>query len=230
MHSHSTLSELYDHLFYQSIGKIQKGDILLDEMIDNPADKRRGLTLLIRPNNTIADKIYRFQREIENIDGEQYYQPDSDLHITALSIISCYDGFDLTQVSVPDYVKIIAESIKDITEIKLNFKGISTSREAVMIQGFSMNNNLDTLRNRLRKDFRLSTLQQSIDSRYKLSSAHITAIRFRKILKSPDSFASMLQSYREIDFGEMQAGSLDLVYNDWYQKGSVVKILHRFTL
>lgn len=112
----------------------------------------------------------------------------------------------------------------------MNFKGITTSREAVMIQGFSMNDNLDKLRNRLRKDFGLSTLQKSIDSRYKLSSAHITAIRFRKILKSPDSFASMLQSYREIDFGEMQAGSLDLVYNDWYQKSSVVKILHRFKL
>lgn len=230
MHNHSTLSELYDGLFYQSIGKIQKGDILMDEMIDNPIDKRRGLTLLIRPNNTIVDKIHRFQQEMKNIDREQYYQPLSDLHITALSIISCYDGFDLTQVSVPDYEQIIAESIKDISEIKLNFHGITTSREAVMLQGFPMNDGLDKLRNQLRNNFGLSALQQSIDSRYKLSAAHITAVRFRKILKSPDSFASMLQSYRGIDFGEMRAEFLDLVYNDWYQNGTVVKILHRFTL
>lgn len=167
---------------------------------------------------------------MKSIDRKQYYQPLSDLHITALSIISCYDGFDLTQVSIPDYEQIIEESIKDISEIKLNFHGITTSREAVMLQGFPMNEGLDTLRNQLRKNFGLSALQQSIDSRYKLSAAHITAIRFQNILKSPDCFASMLQSYRETDFGEMQVESLDLVYNDWYQKGSVVKILHRFTL
>ncbi len=54
--------------------------------------------------------------------------------------------------------------------------------------------------------------------------------RFRKVLKSPDRFASMLQRYREADFGNMHIKSVDLVYNDWYQSSSVVKVLHRFIL
>lgn len=223
------LVQLYDRLFCQSIGAIEKGDIVTDGRIDEK-DNRRGLTLLLRPADDIKDNIHRFQEEMRDIDGEQYYQPAADLHITALPVITCYDGFDLADVSLPDYVQVISESITAIGKIGLDFKGITASREAVMIQGFPADNSLAILRDRLRKNFGRTELQQSIDSRYPLSTAHITSIRFRKALKSPGRFAAMLQQYRKSDFGKMQAASLELVYNDWYQKDTVVKTLHRFTL
>lgn len=230
MNKHNALSQLYDRLFHQSIGKIGRGDILPDQMIDHPGDNRRGLTLLIRPNDEIKDKISRFQQEMKSIDEEQYYQPAADLHITALFIISCYDGFDLEDVSIPDYVQVISESMKDIPEMRLHFHGITATREAVMIQGFPVDNGLETLRDRIRKNFGFTDLQQSIDLRYKLSTAHLTSIRFRKALKSADKFSATLKNYRETNFGEMQTTSLELVYNDWYQKNTIVKTLHRFTL
>lgn len=229
MNQNDVLSPLYDHLFRQSIGAIEKGDVLPDRMIDKK-DNRRGLTLLVRPADDIKDNICRFQKEMKDIDGEQYYQPAADLHITALPVITCYGGFDLADVSLPDYVQVISESIQDIGKIGLVFKGITASREAVMIQGFPTDNSLGTLRERLRKNFGRTELQQSIDSRYPLSTAHITSIRFRKALKSPDRFAAMLQQHRKSDFGKMQAALLELVYNDWYQKHTVVETLHRFML
>lgn len=229
MNQNDVLSPLYDHLFRQSIGAIEKGDIVPDRRIDEK-DNRRGLTLLLRPADDIKDNIRRFQEEMKDIDGEQYYQPAADLHITALPVITCYDGFDLADVSLPDYVQVISESITATGKIGLDFKGITASREAVMIQGFPTDNSLTTLRDRLRKNFGRRELQQSIDSRYPLSTAHITSIRFRKALKFSGRFAAMLQQYRKSDFGEMQAASLELVYNDWYQKDTVVKTLHRFTL
>lgn len=224
------LLQRYDRLFYQSVGSIGNGNVLPDGMIDHMNDNRRGLTLLIRPAGDVKDRIHRFQEEMRGIDEEQYYQPATDLHITVLSIISCYEGFALSEVSLPDYVQVISESIKDIREIGLDCKGITASREAVMIQGFPTDNSLNMLRDRLRKNFGHTELQQSIDSRYPLSTAHITSIRFRKALKAPGRFAAMLQQHRKSDFGKMQAASLELVYNDWYQKNTVVKTLHRFTL
>lgn len=229
MNQNDVLSPLYDHLFRQSIGAIEKGDILPDGRIDEK-DNRRGLTLLLRPADDIKDNIRRFQKKMKDIDGEQYDQPAADLHITTLPVIACYDGFDLADVSLPDYVQVISESITAIGKIGLVFKGITASREAVMIQGFPADKSLATLRDRLRKNFGRTDLQQSIDSRYPLSTAHITSIRFRKALKSPHRFAALLQQHRQTGFGEMQAASLELVYNDWYQKDTVVKTLHRFTL
>lgn len=230
MNMNSELLQFYNLLYDQSINKIKDGDILLDEMIDNNKDRRRGLTLLIRPDLNVTEKINRFQKEIKRIDEHQYYQPISDIHLTVLSIISCYEGFKLTDVAIQEYVQIITESIKGIGRIKLNFNGITTSQEAVMIQGFPVDEELDILRNRLRKNFARTNLQQSIDSRYKLSTAHVTAIRFRKMLECSERFAEMLQRYREANFGEMHVKSLDLVYNDWYQSRKVVKILYQFTL
>jgi len=226
----TALSQLYDRLFRESIDKICKGEILPDGMIDQTTDRRRGLTLLIRPTDNIKDGIYRFQKEMKSIDNEQHYQPATDLHVTALSIISCYDGFDLNEIDVPDYIRVISESIKEISKINLNFHGITASPEAVMIQGFPTDDGLKTLRERLRKNFGMTDLQQSIDSRYQLSTAHITSIRFRKALDSPARFAALLQQYREVDFGRMEVESVDLVYNDWYLSDSITKTLHRFRL
>lgn len=230
MNLNSELLQFYNLLYNQSINKIKDGDIVLDEMIYNNKDRRRGLTLLIRPDLNVIEKINRFQKEIKKIDEHQYYQPFPDIHLTVLSIISCYEVFSLADIAVQDYVRIITESIKGIGKIKVNFNGITTSQEAVMIQGFPIDEELDILRNRLRENFARTNLQQSIDSRYKLSTAHVTAVRFREILKSPERFAEILQKYRKLDFGETHVKSLDLVYNDWYQSRKVVKILHQFTL
>ncbi|WP_286858480.1 MULTISPECIES: 2'-5' RNA ligase family protein [Sphingobacterium] len=224
------LIQHYDNMFNQSIGQISRGEIEIDQQIDNDRDRRRGLTLLIRPNDEIKAHVGAFQDELMKIDGVQYYQPSSDLHVTALSIISCYEGFDLSDIQIQDYEDIISQSLNDIPSTELKFKGITASREAVLIQGFPMGDGLEILRDKLRSNFSSSALQQHIDSRYRLATAHMTSVRFRKELRSPDKFGTKLQDYRAAEFGEMKIESLELVYNDWYQNSNIVKILHRFAL
>lgn len=224
------LAQLYDNLFDRSIRQISKGEIEIDRQINNDRDRRRGLTLLIRPNDEIKARVRTFQEEMLNIEGEQYYQPISDLHVTALSIISCYEGFDLSQVRVFDYEQIIFQSLKKLPEFGLQFKGVTASREAVMIQGFPVGEGLDMLRNCIRNNFQSADLQQSIDSRYRLTTAHMTSVRFRKELHSPNKFGNLLRDYRTAGFGEMKVQSLELVYNDWYQTSNIVKTLHSFHL
>ncbi|WP_293907519.1 2'-5' RNA ligase family protein [Sphingobacterium sp. UBA5670] len=224
------LAKLYDNLFDRSIRQISKGEIEIDRQINNDRDRRRGLTLLIRPSDEVKARVRTFQEEMLNIEGEQYYQPISDLHVTALSIISCYEGFDLSQVRVFDYEQIIFQSLKKIPEFRLQFKGVTASREAVMIQGFPLGDGLDMLRNRIRNNFQSTDLQQSIDSRYRLTTAHMTSVRFRKELHCPYKFGNLLRDYRTAGFGEMKVQSLELVYNDWYQTSNIVKTLHSFHL
>ncbi|CAM3661359.1 2'-5' RNA ligase family protein [Sphingobacterium prati] len=224
------LIQLYDSLFNQAIRQISRGEVQIDRKIDDNGDRRRGLTLLIRPSDDIKVLVRAFQDEMLNIEGEQYYQPISDLHVTALSIISCYEGFDIGQVHIPDYEYIISQSLEEIPKTKLTFKGITATREAVMIQGFPMDEGLEMLRDRLRNNFKSANLQQSMDSRYRLTTAHMTSVRFRKELQSPSKFANLLHDYRKVEFGEMRIESLELVYNDWYQNSNIVKTLRCFSV
>jgi len=222
------LQEHYNNLYERSIADIRNGTHQTDSWIDAPNDNRRGLTLLIRPSTAIQHAINQFQQELMLIDDQQYYQPISDMHITVLSVISCSEYFDLDQIDLSAYIRLIEKSAQHISDIQLRFEGISTSPEAVLVQGFPINDRLEQFRKLLRKDFKTSGLYQTIDARYTLSTAHITTVRFRKKLRMSEKYADVLQHHRNTEFGSFQPTAIELVYNDWYQRGDVVETLHTF--
>ncbi len=62
------LIQLYDSLFNQAIRQISRGEVQIDRKIDDNGDRRRGLTLLIRPSDEIKVLVRAFQDEMLNID------------------------------------------------------------------------------------------------------------------------------------------------------------------
>lgn len=218
----------YDQLYHDSIRKIAQGEHAIDTLIRSPADTRRGMTLLIKPNVDVINNVKIFLQELHDVDGSQYYQPDIDMHITVLSIVSCYTGFKLNDINPRNYIDLINECLPIKEDIHISLEGVTVSLDAVLIQGFLPNQALDELRNTLRKRFGKSTLRQSIDSRYTLSTAHMTVVRFKKPLKNPEKYAKVIEKYRKFSFGEFQTNTLELVYNDWYQSNDIVKKLHTF--
>lgn len=222
------LKKHYDTLYKESIEKIATNTYHIDNQIDSPSDHRFGLTLIIRPDGSTKNAIQRFLNELKEIDPDQYYYPDSDIHVTVLSIISCYDGFDLASISIPDYVAIIEKSLVGIPDLVINFQGITASPSAIMLQGFPDTNSLDDLRNNLRMNFKNSGLEQSIDKRYSIQTAHSTLARFRKPIDNKEKLLALLEEYRNFDFGAYKVEHYYLVYNDWYQREKWVKELHKF--
>jgi len=212
------LQEHYNELYKQSSEAILAGNYKLDSQINDQNDSRFGITLLIRPNETIKANIQLFLNELKAIDPLQYYYPNSDIHITAMSIISCYEGFSLDKVSIPDYVEIIQKSLLDLNEIKIEFRGVTASPSAIMIQGFPTDESLNNLRDKLRENFKKSTLEQSIDSRYAISTAHVTVVRFQEKLQTPEKLIAITEKFRDFDFGTFTVDKIELVYNDWYQR------------
>ena len=212
------LQEHYNELYKQSSEAILAGNYKLDSQINDQNDSRFGITLLIRPNETIKANIQLFLNELKAIDSLQYYYPNSDIHITAMSIISCYEGFSLDKVSIPDYVEIIQKSLLDLNEIKIEFRGVTASPSAIMIQGFPTDESLNNLRDKLRENFKKSTLEQSIDSRYAISTAHVTVVRFQEKLQTPEKLIAITEKFRDFDFGTFTVDKIELVYNDWYQR------------
>ncbi|TDD97068.1 mutarotase [Flavobacterium cellulosilyticum] len=224
------LNQLYGNLHDKTSIEILKGNYFIDELIDSPNDQRFGLTLLIRPSEKIKIEIENFLNKSKEIEPEEYYYPKSDMHITVLSIISCHSDFNISKISVNQYSDIISKSFNEVENFEIEFKGITLSNSGVLIKGFPTNDSLNNLRDNLRSNFKKEDLENSIDSRYSISTAHITTIRFRKKLKNPKNFLIFLEQYKNYNFGTLKVENIELVSNDWYLREKNVKKLNQFII
>lgn len=224
------LAKHYDDLYYNCIKKVMSENFLADSLIDSEDDDRYGITLLIRPPETIKIQIQTFLNNLKQIEPNQYYYRNSDIHITVMSIISCYSGFKLTKIDLAEYNNVIVKSLENKNNFSINFKGITASESGIMIKGFMSNETLNEIRDNLRLNFRNSKLEQSIDKRYSIQTAHSTVVRFRSGVKRKDEFLDTIEKYRNYEFGEFNVNTLELVANDWYQKKEKVKKLAEFNL
>lgn len=224
------LSQHYTGLYNNSLAEIAAGNWQKDELLDSPSDMRRGITLIIRPDAHTISEIRKFLAKLKNIDPAQYYYPDTDIHITVMSIISCYDGFSLNWIDLNSYINIIQTSISGYIPFEIVFKGVTASPSCIMIQGFPNNNVLNTIRDNLRSNFACSGLEQSIDQRYAIQAAHSTMVRFREDPARNAAFFNTVEDYKNFHFGAFKVDTLEFVYNDWYQRKESVKELYKFKL
>ncbi|MEG0850825.1 MAG: mutarotase [Flavobacterium sp.] len=212
------LAEHYNQLYKTAAEAILSGKYNLDSHIKDSSDSRFGITLLARPSKKVNAEIQQFLNHLKAVEQTQYYYPNSDIHITVLSIISCYQGFNLDKIAVEEYIKTVQQSIIDLDEITIEFRGVTASNSAIMIQGFPSDESLNTLRNKLRENFKNTALEQSIDSRYSISTAHSTVMRFTEKLVNPEKLIEVTEKFRDYNFGIFKVEKLELVFNDWYQR------------
>ena len=221
---------IYDKMWFESFEKIKRNELEPDPLIDEPNDTRRGITLQAKPDERILDNFQSFLTEAQNIEPGQYYYLPDEIHLTVLSIITCRRGFNLSEISLPDYTGYIEESINNIKPFAIEFKGITASPSCILIQGFPENNFLELIRDNLRTKFADGALNNSIDSRYRIQTAHCTVIRFKSKLKEKQKFINLLESYKDYYFGKTSITEFELVQTDWYHKKEKVIVLHRFEL
>lgn len=230
MKSRIELQKHYSDLYKSSKEIIESGLYETDKMIDDPNDRRFGITLLLRPPEEVRNNISNFLMEMKNIDPNQYYYPQSDMHITVLSIISCHNGFDLSQIDIQEYSSILRDTISPFSCFNIKFEGVTASPSCFMIQGFPEDDALNRLRKDLKRVFSTSTLHTSIDKRYKLKAAHSTVIRFKTDLENVEEYLEKAEQYKSWDFGTFEVSSLELVFTDWYQSEKNSKRLMSFKL
>lgn len=217
------LNEHYSRLYKKSIQQIKDHGCHSDPHIDDDSDNRYGLTLLIRPDEHVKEKTEILLRQLREVEPQQYYYPATDFHITVMSIISCYSGFNPSHINLADYIHLINQSIAGIQPFKITFKGITASPSCLMTQGFPLDETLNKLRNNLRTLFGNSQLEQSLDKRYTLQTAHSTVVRFRQPLTQPEKFLKILEKHKNTSFGSFTVNQLELVFNDWYLRHKKVQ-------
>jgi len=213
--------------------KLEKGQCEMDLNIGNKDDTRRGVTALayLESNNkSVVNEIEHFLKQVQQIEPEQYYHPTNELHLTILSIITCIAGFKLTDINTTEYVKVFNQVFNGIDSIEIEFKGITASSSCVVIQGFPVDSSLNILRDRLRKNFKASGLRSSIDSRYKITTAHVSVIRFYTPIKDIDNVKVLFQKYRNYNFGTVKLTKIEFVFNNWYQNLSITEKIANYSI
>ncbi|WP_161888035.1 2'-5' RNA ligase family protein [Pontibacter russatus] len=224
------LEKHYDELWENALQKFQASAFEPDPFLNSAEDDRFGLTLLFRPDAAVKESIGAFLQELRQVEPAQYYYPASDLHVTVMSVISCHAGFRLADIDKAAYKNVLQECLAEVKTFRVNFRGITASPSCVMVQGFPASGQLNDLRDKLRESFRKTSLQQTMDSRYILRTAHITAVRFKEPLQNPAVFLEKLQDFRNRSFGGTVVGKVELVYNDWYQRQALVQRVDAFRL
>ena len=225
----SVMNQIYDSLWIEGVNSLTAGKYVIDEHINSGQDMRRGLSLILRLNSKATGNISKFIQRCKEIEPEQYYYPEQDFHVTFLSIISCNNSFDLNEIKVNDYIEKLRPVIENTCKIVIEHNGITATGSCVMVKGFS-GEKINELREKVRKKITDSGLEQTIDKRYKLLTAHITIIRYAKKLSNKDLFANILQENRERYFGVSEIDKIELVTNDWYMTGRKTMKLYEFKL
>ncbi|AKQ47191.1 hypothetical protein TH63_18585 [Rufibacter radiotolerans] len=224
------LAAHYQSLWENAEQHFAAADFEVDDLIDSPHDTRRGITLLARPQEPVKENIQRFLQDMAQLEPDLYYYPPTDFHLTLLTIISCYPGFTLDQVQPQAYVDVVEQALRPIKKFKVVFMGVSASPACIMVQGFPIGDELGRLREKVRKLFQASVLQQSMDQRYILQTAHSSVIRLRKPPANPQAFLNKLREYRRQVFGSTEIRQVELVYHDWYQRRANTQTLATFDL
>lgn len=223
--------DTYDQLWKENFPLIQSNQIQVDPQLDDLAhDSRVGVTLLCRPDNHTASQIQHFLEESAHIEPDQHHYSKESFHTTVLSIITTGTDFNPEALNLQHYVSLIKEAIQEVPYFSIEYKGVTTSSGAVMIQGFPTNQTLESIRKNLRVVFKKSALLSTIDTRYVLHTAHITCIRFKSPLENSKQYATFLNQNRETFFEKSRITELELVLNDWFMTPQKTTILDTFPL
>jgi 2'-5' RNA ligase len=223
--------QIYDRLWQKAAPAFEAGRPDIDPQLpDKPNDPRRGVTLLLRPDQAVQNSINHFLGKLsEAAPGQYFYRPE-EFHVTVLAIIPTSEHWQDKMSHVEACRLTIGKILKEQRPFSIAFRGVTATAEAVMVQGYPAADTLRQIRNRLRSELRDSPLSQELDRRYRIHAAHLTVMRFCQPDTDWRRLKELLEANRTTPFGESRIQTLQLVLTDWYASADKVKVLEEYRL
>jgi len=220
----------YGAMCERALPAIRAGDVELDTRLPAGPDPRRGLTLIARPDAALTASLMQLLDRLEALAPGQYRHPPQDLHLTILSLFTVCEDYHDALRRREEYRAAVRGALAGMPPFEIDMRGLAASRGAVLAQGYPRDATLDTLRERLRAALRERGLDGSLDTRYRLVTAHMTLMRFTRPLAEPARFADALDELRETACGTLRVARVALVENDWYMSSGSLRVIEGFDL
>ena len=227
----SAIRQVYDRLWEEAVQAFAREELEFDPHLpEKGRDLRRGLTLAFRPSRTVQASIDAFLDKLKEVGPSQYFYRPEEFHVTVLAIIPGSARWQDQIHHLPEYQACAKTVLSRQRSFSVEFRGVTASRGAVMIQGFPGDDTLSNIREELREELRRRKLGQLLDFRYKIISAHMTAMRFCDARADWQSLLALLEENRTTRFGETRVTSLELILGDWYASANTVRTIEKYSL
>jgi 2'-5' RNA ligase len=225
------MPEIYETLWNDAVAAFERGQPQVDaHLSDRANDLRHCVTLVLSPSPAVRDAVADYLRCLATLcPGQHFYRPD-ELHVTVLSVISGTEHWQREMDRLPDCRRVIGEALSRHAPFKITFRGVTASPASVLIQGFPAGESLIAIRQDLREAFAQNGLGDMPDRRYKLTGAHMTAMRFAKPVSDLKPLLSFLKESRGFLFGECEVNEFQLIFDDWYASAEQVRVLQEYSL
>lgn len=221
----------YERLWDEAVAAVEGNALEFDRHLpDKSRDLRRGLSLALRPCRAVQDSISRFLRELAVVAPDQYFYRPEELHVTVLAIIPGSEAWRERIHLLPAYQSVLGEVLKRHRRFFIWFQGVTASRGGVMIQGFPDDDTLAKIRDDLRVTLRENQLGEQLDARYKITTAHVTVMRFCDDKLDGEGLLALLKARRSANFGETPVENLELILGDWYASAGTARTLQEYRL
>jgi 2'-5' RNA ligase len=199
------------------------------ELAGRLPDDRRGVTLLARVPESLQLGLAPFRLEMESVFHNQYLVPETDLHITCLSVEPVRSNYHADASRVVAIVAAVDEALDGYGPFGIEVMGLGASSAAVFACGYPCDDALNAFRNRLRQCCRRKGVGLDADRRYVLRGAHMTLLRF-VTARITETQIRWLQERRFYPGGCHQLSEIVLVEHDWYNRVSTAVIHRRWRL
>jgi 2'-5' RNA ligase len=231
MMPNSRAQAVYDDLWAEAQEWFEAGRVDVDPYLDDREhDDRRGLTLVLRPDEAAQMRIALRLEQVRGFAPDQYYYQPGELHVTLLSLISAASGFDLDAVPLDAYQAVFEDLFRGLAPFTIRYLRLLAAKDALFLAGTSDGDTINFLRDRVRAALDAAGLGASLDQRYPAVTAHTTILRFRSVPRDLPGLLAWLRDNQDRSLGVFVADRVDFVCNDWYMSQDEVKLLGSYPL
>jgi hypothetical protein len=149
--------------------------MLIGELITPGTDTRYGVNMICRPSQLVTDYILTLEEYLRKAEPDQYYYPQSDLHLTLLEI--CHSRTAEEAQRVARAVRANANKLfADLPAIKMGLPMLAFDQSGCALSFAAPGPELSLFRRSMFE--RLTDCAVPIAPRYMPQSAHITFLRY----------------------------------------------------
>jgi len=194
-------------------------------------DRRRGLTLLARPEPKITQRILETVQTLKGSLGEQYVQAAEDVHTTVYSVVPATANFHAFDPVISSCIDAVNAAINDNNRpFEIEYRGIIGSNDALLVKGYPTTDSLQRLRTAVSQNMAERNLQGRFNLRYPMIAAHATLVRFVQQPGDLSALHRQLGDLKDHRYGTSLSSRLELTEHDWYMRSASLKQIAEYEL
>jgi len=204
------LATIYDDLWSRGRWALTSGRLVV-EPLPSPGTTRWGISAVFRPWSPALADCAAECAPLVGVDGVVY--GEHNLHVTLRSFEGWRGDVANEDAALDVYRDVVAAIAKDLTAIRVRFRGLTASASGVLVQGWPVDD-VHALRTVLHDRLVATGVPMTGPEARRADlrrTAHATLAMYGRAVAQPRELTAFVERHRDTDFGEHRFETLWLV-------------------